>query len=77
MPLQWAGTQNNLGTALATLGQNGDLDALKRAITAFDNAGAVYARLGHALHLKNTQHNLALAKAALAKAALSSTEPST
>ncbi len=36
-PLNWAMTQNNLGTALSTLGQRGDDDALKNAITAYEN----------------------------------------
>ena len=34
VPLHWAGTQNNLGSALRVLGERGDEDALRRAVEA-------------------------------------------
>jgi hypothetical protein len=39
VPLDWAGTQNNLGTALQTLGEReGDTTQLNEAVLAYQNA---------------------------------------
>ncbi|MBF34331.1 MAG: hypothetical protein CME94_08955 [Hyphomonadaceae bacterium] len=58
VPLNWATTQNNLGNALATLGERGDEQALKDAITAYRDALKEYTRDRVPLDWATTQNNL-------------------
>jgi CHAD domain-containing protein len=58
IPLDWAMTQNNLGTALMTLGARGDDDALRDAITAYRNALKEYTCERVPLDWAMTQNNL-------------------
>ena len=57
--MQWAMTQNNLGTALKTLGERGDDDALKGAVTAYRAALEVYTREAAPMQWAITMYNLA------------------
>ncbi len=57
-PLDWAMTQNNLGNALATLGERGDGAALAQAVAAFEQALLEYTRDRAPLDWAMTQNNL-------------------
>lgn len=60
-PAFWAATQNNLGQALWTLGQKGDDQALRDAITAFRMALEVHTRASAPAFWAQTQNNLGAA----------------
>jgi tetratricopeptide (TPR) repeat protein len=72
VPLQWAGTQNNLGNALRALGerQDGTLDAgrrrLEEAVAAYRAALEVYRPAGASYYVGLAERNLAGAEALLA-----------
>jgi tetratricopeptide (TPR) repeat protein len=57
-PLDWAATQNNLGSALQTLGARGDDQALRRAVAAFEAALEEHTRERAPLDWAMTQNNL-------------------
>jgi tetratricopeptide (TPR) repeat protein len=61
VPLDWATTQNNLGSALARLGERGDDAALRDAVTAFRAALEERRRDRVPLDWAMTQNNLGLA----------------
>ena len=65
VPLDWAMTQNNLGTALSTLGERGDEAALQEAITAYRSALEERTRDRVPLNWAATQNNLGNALLAL------------
>jgi tetratricopeptide (TPR) repeat protein len=65
VPLDWAMTQNNLGTALAVLGERGDDAALNAAVTAYREALTVLTRERVPLDWAMTQNNLGTALAVL------------
>ncbi|KCZ54096.1 hypothetical protein HY29_03215 [Hyphomonas beringensis] len=58
VPLKWAMTQNNLGTALQTLGVRGNDDALRDAIAAYREALKERTRERVPLKWATTQNNL-------------------
>ena len=59
MPLDWAMTQNNLGTALATLGKReSGTERLEQAVTAFTEALKEITRERVPLGWAMTQNNL-------------------
>jgi hypothetical protein len=63
--MDWAGTQNNLGNALADLGARaGDTAALQDAVTAFRAALEVRTREASPMDWAMTQNNLGNALAA-------------
>jgi hypothetical protein len=64
VPLQWAGTQNNLGRALATLGgrESGTV-RLEQAVAAYCDALTEYTRARVPLDWAMTQNNLGNARA--------------
>lgn len=67
VPLAWAGTQNNLGTALLSLGERtGDADLVRRAIAAQQDALAVFKRLDAPAYAATAEANLALSRQVLA-----------
>jgi tetratricopeptide (TPR) repeat protein len=62
VPLDWAMTQNNLGTVLSTLGEREKGTArLEQAITAFADALLEYTRERVPLQWAMTQNNLGIA----------------
>jgi hypothetical protein len=61
-PLAWAMTQNNLGTALSTLGERGDDDALRRAVAAYEAALEELSRYNAAAYIAIVTGNLARAR---------------
>ncbi len=62
VPLQWAGTQNNLGTALATLGERESGTArLEEAVAAYHEALKEWTRERVPLDWASTQNNLGAA----------------
>ncbi|MEM6762871.1 MAG: hypothetical protein AAF615_08340, partial [Pseudomonadota bacterium] len=62
VPLQWAMTQNNLGTALQTLGEReSDTTRLEAAVAAFTGALTEWTREHVPLYWATTQNNLAAA----------------
>ena len=65
MPAQWAGTQNNLGNALMTLGARGEGEAaviaLNGAVKAYEAALEVYTRKDMPADWAMTQNNLGAA----------------
>ncbi|HKO08855.1 MAG TPA: tetratricopeptide repeat protein, partial [Alphaproteobacteria bacterium] len=66
VPLQWAMTQNNLGTALRTLGEREERTALlEEAVAAYRAALEVYTRERMPLQWGETQNNLGAALWAL------------
>ncbi len=65
VPLEWATTQNNLGTALQTLGVRGDDNALADAISAYRDALKERTRERVPLEWAKTQNNLGNALATL------------
>jgi tetratricopeptide (TPR) repeat protein len=69
MPAQWAATQNNLGTALQTLGDRTreaeGLSALNEAVAAYRAALEVYTRRDMPSNWAMTQNNLGNALATL------------
>jgi len=66
VPLQWAGTQSNLGHALAALGERESGTArLEEAVAAYRAALEEYKRDRVPLDWATTQNNLGLALAAL------------
>ena len=66
VPLQWAGTQNNLGNALQTLGERGSGAArLEQAVAAYREALKEYTRERVPLDWAMTQNNLGTALQAL------------
>ncbi|MBV8775195.1 MAG: tetratricopeptide repeat protein [Deltaproteobacteria bacterium] len=59
VPLDWATTQNNLGTALLTLGEReSDTARLEEAVAAYDAALEVHTRERVPLDWATTQYNL-------------------
>ena len=66
VPLGWAMTQNNLGTALATLGnRESRTERLEQAVTAYTEALKERTRERVPLDWAMTQNNLGTALAAL------------
>ena len=59
--MDWAMTQNNLGNALRVLGERGDDDALKGAVTAYRDALTVYTPEAAPMQWATTQNNLGTA----------------
>lgn len=57
-PAQWARTQHNLGTALASLGKRGDDGALREAIAAYRLALEIRTREAAPAQWARTQNNL-------------------
>jgi tetratricopeptide (TPR) repeat protein len=60
-PADWAQAQNNLGNALAVLGERGNDQALHDALVAYHAAIEVWTRLGASRPWAQTQNNLGLA----------------
>jgi tetratricopeptide (TPR) repeat protein len=68
VPLDWAMTQNNLGTALQMLGERESGTArLEEAVAAYRAALEVFRGAGADFHIAVTEGNLARAEAVLAK----------
>jgi tetratricopeptide (TPR) repeat protein len=68
VPLAWAGTQNNLGLALKSLGERESGTArLEQAVAAYDEALKEYTRERAPLQWASSQHGLATTLAALAE----------
>ena len=68
VPLDWAGTQNNLGTALWDLGERENGTAkLEEAVTAFSEVLGVYQAAKADYYIQVVSQNLARAEALLAK----------
>ena len=68
VPLQWAMTQNNLGTALTSLGERESGTAhLAEAVTAFGEALAIFEAASADRYVRGTRQNLARAQALIAK----------
>ena len=65
VPLAWAMTQDNLGNALATLGERGDDAATQRAVAAYEAALEERSREQVPLDWATTQNNLGTALAML------------
>jgi tetratricopeptide (TPR) repeat protein len=66
VPLQWAGAQNNLGLALAVLGERESSTAkLEEAVAAYREALKEWTRESMPLQWAGTQNNLGLALGAL------------
>ena len=69
MPLNWAGTQNNLGNTLGTLGERESGTArLEEAVPAFRGALAVAQASGAQRYIEMIEANLARASQLLQKA---------
>ncbi len=69
MPLEWATTQNNLGTALSTLGERESGTArLEEAVAAYREALKEYTRERVPLDWAMTQNNLGTALSTLGRA---------
>jgi tetratricopeptide (TPR) repeat protein len=67
-PLQWAGTQNNLGTALSTLGERESGTArLEQAVAAYREVLTEFTRERVPLQWAMTQNNLGTALSTLGK----------
>jgi hypothetical protein len=64
-PLDWATTQNNLGNALKLLGERGDDEALRRAVSVYENALLEFTRERAPLAWTTTQNNLGAALSVL------------
>ena len=68
VPFDWAGTQNNLGLALKSLGERESGTArLEQAVAAYDEALKEYTRERAPLQWASSQHGLATTLAALAE----------
>jgi exonuclease VII small subunit len=68
VPLDWAGTQNNLGTALSTLGERESGTArLEEAIAAYRNAYDLYREAGYTQHNDYFEKRIAAVKKLIAK----------
>ncbi len=66
VPLDWAMTQYNLGTALLLLGERGDNEALlRRAVAAYEAALEEFQRCGASAYAAVAERNLARARALL------------
>jgi hypothetical protein len=65
VPLDWAATRNNLGTALETPGQLGDDDALRRAVAAYQAALDELWRHKAPAYISRIERNLARARGLL------------
>jgi hypothetical protein len=65
-PVDWAMTQNNLGTAWLRLRSGDRAENLRRAIAAYEAALSVRTRDDYPVDWAMTQHNLAILKGYLA-----------
>ena len=62
VPLDWAGTQNNLGNALLALGEReGSAEHVEQAVAAYRSALDVFSNIGSPWFYANAQNNLARA----------------
>lgn len=66
-PLDWAGTQNDLGTALTTLGMRGDPAAIQDALAAYRAALSVVTFNNAPAQWASTQYNLGIALGTLGR----------
>jgi hypothetical protein len=76
VPLEWAITQNNLGLALATLGeQESGTQRLEEAVGAYNAALDVFEAAGAEYYVTNTRGNLERARALLDERRLGAEAP--